>query len=141
MKLGIAFSCTARIFLESDVEIQVQLILNVPMPAGQHIEMCGFGKVFIADIITDSIGCMLSIIHCLCNLDQGFQTKPSSRHICVFNGGNIQYAAVVGLDTSVIRIHLWGRVKRLVIAEGIGNLLVQGSLIILDGKKIMCSFI
>ena len=40
-----------------------------------------------------------------------------------------------------MRLHLRDCVKRFVIAKDINNLFVQGPLISLDGKKIVCLFI
>ena len=75
---GIAFSCPAHIFFEGNIRIPVQLILNRPVSASQHIEIDSFRKVLITDITADGFGRMVSVFHRQCDFDQSFQTGPST---------------------------------------------------------------
>lgn len=44
------FYCSICLLLKGDIEIPVQLIFNKPVPAGQHIEVCGFYSVNLLKI-------------------------------------------------------------------------------------------
>lgn len=134
---GETFPGAAGILLEGHVEKPVQLVLDGPVPAGQHVEVGGLGEGFVADVAADEGGGTVAVIHRRGDLHQGFQAGPPSAHRPVLDGGGVQDAAVTGLDAPVARVHLGGRVQGPVVPEGRHDLLVQGVLVFLDGQEIV----